>query len=386
MFLNKIIEKNSKLVETSFNLHQEGKVLPDSYIVDLDTLLQNAKSILEQGRKQNIDLYFMLKQLGRNPLIAKELVRIGYKGAVVVDFKEALVMMEHHIPISNVGHLVQTPKCIVQSLVDYGCEYFTVFSIEKIKEINECAKKSNKVQKLLLKVVGQEDMIYSGQTAGFRLEELEDMVNQIKSLEYVSIQGVTSFPCFLYNENVGKIEPTNNLNTLLKAKKILEKKGINIKNVNAPSTTSVYTLKQMEEYPINSGEPGHGLTGTTPLHAYKDCVEVPCVTYVSEISHNFDGHAYCYGGGHYRRSHVANALVGKNLRTSKKMNIIPPSDESIDYYFEIPSACNISDTVVMAFRYQIFVTRSQIVLVKGIQSGKPEIVGIYDSLGDEIHG
>lgn len=385
MFLDKTIEKNSKLIETSFHLHQDGKVLPDSYIVDLDTLLQNAKAILEQGKKQNIDLYFMLKQLGRNPFIAKELVKIGYKGAVVVDFKEALVMMKHHIPISNVGHLVQTPKNLIQSLVDYGCEYFTVFSIEKMKEINECAKKSNKVQKLLLKVVGTGDMIYSGQTAGFHLEQLEDMIDQMKSLENVSIQGVTSFPCFLYNKNEEVIEATNNLNTLLKAKEILEEKGFVINNVNAPSTTSVYTLKQMEGYTINSGEPGHGLTGTTPLHAYKDCIEVPCVTYISEISHNFDGHAYCYGGGHYRRSHVANGLVGKNIKESKSVNIIPPSDESIDYYFEIPSPCKVSDTVVMAFRYQIFVTRSQIVLVKGIQSGNPEIVGIYNSLGDEIH-
>ena len=37
----------------------------------------------------------------------------------------------------------------------------------------------------------------------------------------------------------------------------------------------------------------------------------------------------------------------------------------------------------MAFRYQIFVTRSDVVLVKGIQSGKPEIIGVYDSLGSE---
>ena len=220
---------------------------------------------------------------------------MGYKGAVVVDFKEALVMMKHHIPISNVGHLVQAPKSLIQALVDYGCDYFTVFSIEKIKEINECAKKVNKVQPLLLKVVGKEDMIYSGQTAGFRLEELASLARTDgKAFDYVSIQGVTLFPCFLYDEKGRKnSRATNNLiDTLLKAKEILKKNGIVIKNINAPSTTSVFTLKQMKNYSVNSGEPGHGLTGTTPLHAYKDCVEVPCVAYVSEISHNFDGHAY----------------------------------------------------------------------------------------------
>lgn len=384
MFLKKMIERNNKLIETSFQLHQAGKILPDSYVIDMDVLLENAKAILEEGNKNHIDQYFMLKQLGRNPIIAQELIKLGYKGAVVVDFKEALVMMQHHIPICNVGHLVQMPKQMVQELVDYGCEYFTVFSLDKIKEINEAAKNSNRIQKLLLKVVGKEDMIYSGQTAGFRLEELKDAVEQIKELEHVSIEGVTSFPCFLYNENEEEIMPTNNLNTLLTAKEILKNEGIEIKNVNAPSATSVFTIKEMGKYPVNSSEPGHGLTGTTPMHAKKNCVERPCVVYVSELSHNFDGHAYCYGGGHYRRSHVANALVGKNLNDAKMVSIIPPTDESIDYYFEIPETCEISDTVIMAFRFQIFVTRSQVVLVKGISTNTPQIMGIYNSLGDEI--
>lgn len=38
----------------------------------------------------------------------------------------------------------------------------------------------------------------------------------------------------------------------------------------------------------------------------------------------------------------------------------------------------------MAFRFQIFVTRSQVVLVKGISTNTPHIMGIYNSLGDEI--
>ena len=384
MFLKKMIERNNKLIETSFQLHQAGKILPDSYVVDMDVLLENAKAILEEGNKNHIDQYFMLKQLGRNPIIAQELIKLGYKGAVVVDFKEALVMMQHNIPICNVGHLVQMPKQMVQELVDYGCEYFTVFSLDKIKEINEAAKNSNRIQKLLLKVVGKDDMIYSGQTAGFRLEELKDVVEQIKKLENVRIEGITSFPCFLYDENEEKIKSTNNLNTLLSAKEILKNEGIEVKNVNAPSATSVFTIKEMGKYPVNSAEPGHGLTGTTPMHAKKNCVECPCVLYLSELSHNFDGHAYCYGGGHYRRSHVANALVGKNLNDAKMVSIIPPTDESIDYYFEIPETCEISDTVIMAFRFQIFVTRSQVVLVKGISTNTPQIMGIYNSLGDEI--
>ena len=103
--------------------------------------------------------------------------------------------------------------------------------------------------------------------------------------------------------------------------------------------------------------------------------------YVSEVSHNFMGNAYCYGGGHYRRSHVKHALVGSSLEDSRSLEVIPPSDESIDYHFGLSEECKVGETVVMAFRFQIFVTRSDVVLVEGISSGQPQIVGVYDSLG-----
>lgn len=55
--------------------------MPDSYLIDMDVLIDNAKKILEAAKVRNIRLYFMLKQLGRNPYIAKKLVELGYEGA-----------------------------------------------------------------------------------------------------------------------------------------------------------------------------------------------------------------------------------------------------------------------------------------------------------------
>ena len=55
--------------------------------------------------------------------------------------------------------------------------------------------------------------------------------------------------------------------------------------------------------------------------------------------------------------------------------------ESIDYHFELEKECEIGAAAVMAFRFQIFVTRSDVVIMEGIHKGKPEIVGVYDSLG-----
>ena len=131
MFLDAVNRRNRPLIDVVTSFHQNGTLEPDSYIIDIDTLMRNAELILEEAKSRNIDLYFMLKQIGRNPVIAKKLVDLGYIGAVVVDFREAEVMMNHGIPLGNVGHLVQTPKCMLEKVVAYGTEVFTIFSMEK---------------------------------------------------------------------------------------------------------------------------------------------------------------------------------------------------------------------------------------------------------------
>ena len=382
MFVEQTIKRNRALIDAAFRLHGTGQILPDSYVVDVDAFCSNGQKILEEARKHHIKLYFMLKQLGRNPYLADKLVRMGYDGAVTVDFKEAQTMMDHGIPIGNVGHLVQIPESMVEKIVAYGPEVVTVYSLDKVRSIQQAAARLQKCQGILLRVFDEGDMIYSGQTAGFPLSEVERTAETIRK-EYpnVQIKGVTSFPCYLYNGEQGDIEPTANLNTVLKAEEILERMGFSDLLVNTPSATCMASIGKIAAQGGNCGEPGHGLTGTTPLHAVQDQPEIPAIVYVSEISHNFMGNAYCYGGGHYRRSHVKNALVGTSLEDSRRLEVIPPSDESIDYHFGLSEECKVGETVVMAFRFQIFVTRSDVVLVEGISSGRPQIVGVYDSLG-----
>lgn len=109
MFLSSLIQNNQKLIEYAFKASRDGDILPDTYILDLDTIVSNGKHIKEEADKYNIDLYFMLKQIGRNPIVAKKLMDIGFKGAVCVDYKEALCMIDNDIHICNVGHLEQIP-------------------------------------------------------------------------------------------------------------------------------------------------------------------------------------------------------------------------------------------------------------------------------------
>lgn len=382
MFVDQTLKRNKALIDTAFAFHQSGQVLPDSYMIDVDAFVNNAAAILKEAEKHHFRMYFMLKQVGRNPYLAKKLIELGYAGAVVVDFKEAQIMMDHNIPIGNVGHLVQVPSHMLSRIIAYGPEVMTVYSMEKIREINRAAGALNKKQGILIRVFREKDMIYSGQTAGFSLDVLPETVEEIrKNCPNVIIRGITSFPCYLYNEEKKDIAPTENLATVLKAKEILEGMGFEHLIVNTPSATCVNTIQKMAEAGGNCGEPGHGLTGTTPMHAWEEQTEIPAVVYISEISHNFLGKAYCYGGGHYRRSHADSVLTGTSTEDSRRLKVIPPSDESIDYHFGISEECRVGDTAVMAFRFQIFVTRSDVVLVEGIQKGQPEIVGIYDSLG-----
>lgn len=382
MFVEQTRKRNRELVDAAFYFHQSGQLLPDSYLIDVDAFCENGKKILAEAKKHDFRMYFMLKQVGRNPYLAKKLIELGYDGAVTVDFKEALTMLEHEIPIGNVGHLVQVPTAMMEKIVAYAPEVMTVYSLDKVYAIDQAAGRLGKKQGILLRVFGENDMIYSGQTAGFTLDEMKEAVLEIKeNCPNIVIAGVTSFPCYLYKEEIGEIAATENLHTLLAAKERLEELGYHDLIINTPSATCVKTVDMMAKLGGNCGEPGHGLTGTTPLHAVSDQPEIPAMVYVSEVSHNFLGKAYCYGGGHYRRSHMSHALVGKDERTARMLTVLAPSDESIDYHFGLSEQCEVGETVVMAFRSQIFVTRSDVVLVEGISAGKPKIVGVYDSQG-----
>ena len=384
MFLNKCLANNRPLIEYAFKAHQKGLILPDTYLLDLDTIKANASAMLKEADDNGVLLYFMLKQIGRNPKVGKMLMDLGFKGAVVVDYKEALVMIENGIHIANVGHLVQIPKAALRKIIASKVDVVTVYSYDKILEVNEVAKELGIVQPLLIRITDDDAELYSGQVAGFSSEELKDLIVKIEALSNVKIGGVTAFPALLYNEKEGKITPTANMNGLKRAMAILKDAGYEDLLINIPSATCCSSIKEIKELGGNTGEPGHGLTGTTPLHKASDEKERVGYVYVSEISHNFKDKSYCYGGGHYRRGHMENVLVGTSLDDARMLKVKAPNDDSIDYHFEISENTKVSDTAVMCFRTQIFTTRSHVAIVEGLSEGKPEITGLYDSQGQRI--
>jgi predicted amino acid racemase len=144
----------------------------------------------------------------------------------------------------------------------------------------------------------------------------------------------------------------------------------------------------IREFGATHAEPGNALTGTTPLHALRDQPEIPALIHVSEISHRSNDMAYCYGGGLYRRSIVDKALVGNDVASLKEARVVAPDNTAIDYYVGLkPAAKNdfqVGDSVLWSSRAQIFVTRSSVAIISGIQSRQPVLNGIFNPFGQKV--
>lgn len=377
LFLKRLLDTNKSFVDASLDLYKKGLILPDSYCIDVDMFLENAKNILNEAKKYNINLFYMLKQVGRNPYLAKKLEDLGYKGAVCVDFKEVEVMMKNNLKLCNIGHLVQIPKNMLSRVIEYGVEIITVYSYDMIKEISNIALSLNKTQDIMLRILDENSEIYPGQEAGFSVNEVKELIPKLKDLKGVKLNGITSFPCFLYSPDEKCIKETNNLFSVLEVNEFLKNQNLYVKHINLPSVSTVENIKKIYSYGGTDAEPGHALTGTTPLNIDSG-IEIPAYLYISEISHVFKNNSYFYGGGYYPRGHMKHGYIDNKIVNVNNFNAT-----NIDYYLSLEGKYNIFDPIILCFRTQMFVTRSDIVLIEGIHSNNIHIVGIYNTQGDK---
>ncbi|MGG3467314.1 YhfX family PLP-dependent enzyme [Neobacillus pocheonensis] len=380
MFINMTKKRNPGLIQAAVKLHQEGKIPANTYVIDVDSLEDNVRKLSQTAKEHGLNLYYMSKQIGRSGFVGKIIEQSGIERAVAVDIDEAFELKKQDCHIGNIGHIVQPGKSQWEEvLTKLQPEVVTLFSVEKGRQLSEAAEKLGLVQDVILRVIRQSDMVYPGQFGGFLLDQLEDSLDELLQLKGIRVIGITSFPVLQINGEKNNFDFTSNMETIQLARKILENKGITVTHVNAPSATSCHTIPMLKEYGVTHGEPGHALTGTTPLHAYKeDLPEVPAMVYVSEISHMDEKHAYTIAGGFYPRSNMENALYGSNgtetLEQPAKVDCVSP--ENIDYYGCLKREKNmkVADTVVYAFRTQIFVTRAHVAFVRNVNSEQPELI------------
>ncbi len=81
---------------------------------------------------------------------------------------------------------------------------FTVFTLDKAREISAAAVKTGRVQSVLLKVYSDDDFLYPGQESGFVQHSLHEVVAEIQNLPGLHLAGLTHFPCLLWDEAAGK--------------------------------------------------------------------------------------------------------------------------------------------------------------------------------------
>lgn len=383
MFIDALKKQNPKLIEVAKEFWQQGVILPDTYIIDVDQVLNNGQRLLQAAEQYGIELYLMTKQTGRNPWLTKKLIELGYRGVVAVDFREAYSLSQHGIPLCHIGHLVQTPTHLIETMLRYEPDIITVYSLEKAQAISDAAEKLGRIQPVMLKVFDKRDIAFPGQEAGIIFSELDATVDVLKHMPGIKLSGLTHFPCLSWDERYQTTLPTTNLLTLIRARNRLEQLGINLSQINAPAASSCNTIPLLAKYGATHLEPGHALTGTVPANISGQEPEHVAMVYVTEVSHHHDGNSYCYGGGYYKRGHMKHALVfTEHTLFPKKVRILRLGEPCIDYNLPLSGTHPVGSPVIMCFRPQIFVTRSDVALVSGIQSGSPKLEGIYDSQGN----
>jgi predicted amino acid racemase len=391
MFLDVLRRRNPALIEAAIRLHQENLLPANSYVIDTDSVERNARIMREAADRTGLKIFGMTKQMGRNPSFCVALMRGGIAQAVAVDVECARATHRAGMGLGHIGHLVQVPRAEADAAAALRPRYWTVFNSQKAEQAGAAMKKAGHDGELLARVFAAGDIFYKGHEGGFPAQDIIAVAERLDRIAGARFAGITTFPAQLFDAKTRSIRPTPNTETLRRAADALAKAGRRNIEINAPGTTSSIIFDALKEVGATQCEPGHGLTGTTPLHALEDLPEIPAVAYVSEVSHLHQDRAYCFGGGLYVDpvfpDYDIKAVVSREPTTaaSALLSVDIPPPAAIDYYGMIDasgaSKPRVGDSVVFGFRPQAFVTRAYVAGISGISEGKPRLEAIHDSHG-----
>jgi len=303
---------------------------------NLDAISANARSFSAAADGLGLTALAMLKQVGRNLDVCRAVMTGGIEAAVAVDMECARATVRAGMRLGHLGHLVQVPRADVDAAIGMAPDHVTVFSMEKAREVAAAAARVGREQPLLARLYASGDEFYSGHEGGFPAADIVRVADEIDALDGAAFAGVTTFPALLFDPETRALRRTHNLLTLEAAAAALRRAGRGRIEVNGPGTTSSAALSVLAEAGVTQVEPGHALTGTTPLHAVEDLVELPAACYLSEVSNLYEGLAFCFGGGMYVDPvfppYQVRALVGRDPGSARLLDAALPSPAAIDYY------------------------------------------------------
>ncbi len=391
MFLDALRRRNPALIEGAIALHQAGKIPANSTVIDLDAVTANARTIKVAADRAGLKTFAMTKQMGRNGDFCRAIKLGGIEEVVAVDVECARACTAAGLGLGHVGHLVQVPRAQADAVARMAPRYWTVFNDTKAAEAAAATRAGEHVQPLLARIFAAGDRFYNGHEGGFPAESIAAVADALDGMPGARFAGVTTFPALLFEDGSGTVRATPNLATLARAAEALARAGRTNIEVNAPGTTSSTMLQTLADHGATQCEPGHGLTGTTPLHAVHDLPEQPAAVYVSEVSHMHGDRAYCFGGGLYIDPvfppYQLRAVVSHEPSVAEDVlydvEIPPPS--AIDYYGQIAIGGarkpEIGDTVVFGFRQQSFFHRPFTAGIAGLRAGTPTVGAFHDAFG-----
>jgi predicted amino acid racemase len=407
-YLENVMKLNPGLVELSAELHRKNLIPVSTYVLDLEAHIRNAMSMIRQARRYNITLYYMSKQIARNPIIVQAVLNTGFGGIVAVEPQELRSLVRYGIKVGNVGHLANVPENEIDYVLKMAKpEVITVFSLDKAKMISNCAERLGlPKQKLLVRPTSPDDTKYAYMEGGVNEENVIAEIQKINSLPKVQVAGLTSFPCMLYDLKVGHPVFMHNMDTLCGVAERARNSGIELPMINTPPLCTTNTIPMYASRGSTHLEPGAGVSGTAVWGVYSPDrnPEIPAVVHVTEVSHFFDDFAYVFGGGFNYIELYELAMDGKSYvpdlaktklkalvgRSSKELMTNPvdalPYIGMIDYHAKLAKSphVHVGDTVVFGFRTQIFVTRSQVAVVSGINENNPKLIGLFDHANNLI--
>lgn len=406
MYLDTTVERNPGLITAAARLHAEDVLPANTYVVDLDAITHNADVMAREAERVGIELYLMTKHYNRNPLVTSAALNAGIGSTVAVEAQDAFYLSRFGLPVGHVGHLVQIPRGNLRSVVGMQPEVMTVFSIEKAKQISDAALALGLIQDILIRVRGEDDIIYPNEEGGIWEDALEAAAETIGRYEGVRIAGVTTFPATLFNPDTERQEATTNFETILRAADRLTSVGCDIRHINAPGASATIGFEVVAKKGGTHAEPGHAITGTTPqvLSPGANSPERSAIVYLNEVSHIFDGKGYVFGGGFYacdtgaligddKKYHgkewIPHAFVGRSPETIMDQKV--PVDKgsffgrtwnATDYYGgtlvpEGAADIRVGDTVIYGFRPQAFTTRANVAVIENVD-GEPRVLGMFD--------
>ena len=396
MFLDVLRRCNLPFLEAAVALHQAGDIPANSYVLDLDTVADNAAAFCDEAHRRGLTVLAMTKQVGRAPGALDAMARGGADGFVAVDMACARAIVANGHRLGHLGHLVQVPRAETGEAALLEPEFWTVFSAGKAAEAASAAVAAGRTQDLLVRVCAPGDEFYPGHEGGVPLDELGAFIDLLDAMAGVRFAGLTTFPALLFDAATGGARLTPNADTLARAAEIARRHPACPQRleINSPGTTSTEVLAMLASSGATQVEPGHGLTGTTPLHAVQELPESPAVLYLSEVAHVHRGVPLCFGGGLYVDpvfgDYEVRAVVAHDPSeiSTEPVPVDMPDPAGIDYYARLhPSGRRTvaeGATVVFGFRVQVFVTRALVTGLSGVSDGEPRVAGVWNGFGDPV--